>query len=166
MTDNESDFESWATTFYDHYDRGSRVEYEFRFTRKLVIAARKWTSFIDERIKQKTGYSRSRWQTLAAIAFSGAPVATLELSERMGVQWPTLIRTLNAMETEGLIERTHDLKDRRYRMITISPAGRKVLEDVRQILDPLRSIKLKGLSTEDLMASERVLDQLLDVLIR
>lgn len=164
MSESEGDFDSWATTFYDHYDRGSRGEYEFRFTRKLVIAARKWTSFIDERIKQKTGYGRARWQTLAAIAFSGGPVATLELSERMGVQWPTLIRALNAMEAEGLIERTQDLKDRRYRMITISPTGRKVLEDVRQILDPLRSIKLSAFTTEELVASERMLDRLLEVM--
>lgn len=167
MSENKSDFDNWAATFYDHYDRDSRVEYEFRFTRKLVLTARKWTSFIDEKIRLKTGCSRSHWQTLAAIAFSGGgPVATLALSERMGVQWPTLIRALNEMEVRGFIERTQDPNDRRVRMITISPAGRQALADVRQILDPMRSIMLEGFETADLKAAERVLDRLLRVLNR
>ena len=164
MSGEEGEFDRWATTFHEFYERGSRAEYEFRLTRKLVITARKWTSFIDEKVKQKTGFSRSRWQTLAAIAFAGGPVATLALSERLGVQWPTLVRTLNEMEAEGLIERTQAIKDRRYRMIAISPAGRALLDEVLEIVDPVRAETLTPIATQDMITTERVLDQLLQVL--
>lgn len=158
------EFDRWAKTFHDHYDEGSRLEHEFRLTRTLVIAARKWTRYIDEKIKDETGYSRSHWQALAAVSFSGEPVATLELSDRLGVRWPTLIRTLNEMEAAGLIERTQDRDDRRLRMITISPAGRKLLRDVRKILDPLRSVVLDHMSTDEIVIAEQLLTRLLGAL--
>lgn len=162
---NVTEFDNWAQSFYDQYDRGSRLEHEFRLTRMLVITARKWTAHIDEKIRQRTGYTRARWQALSGISLSGAPVSTLELSERMGIQWPTLIRTLNELEAEGLIERKQDPNDRRYRLVEISPAGRRVLKDVRAILDPMRSALLTGLSEEELIATEQVLRRLLVTLL-
>jgi MarR family transcriptional regulator for hemolysin len=158
---NVTDFDRWAQSFYEQYDRGSRREHEFRLTRMLVIAARKWTSHIDEAIKQRTGYTRARWQALSAITLSGVPVSTLELSERMGIQWPTLIRTLNELEAEGLITREQDPNDRRYRLVAISTEGRQVLKDVREILDPMRSELLAHLSEEEMIETERVLRRLL-----
>ena len=158
---NVTDFDRWAQSFYEQYDRGSRREHEFRLTRMLVNSARKWTSHIDETIKQRTGYTRARWQALSAITLSGVPVSTLELSERMGIQWPTLIRTLNELEAEGLITREQDPNDRRYRLVAISAAGRQVLKDVREILDPMRSELLAHLSEEEMIETERVLRRLL-----
>lgn len=166
MSDEKGEFDRWATTFHDYYEPGSRADYEFRLTRKLVITARKWTAFIDEQVRRKTGFSRSRWQTLAAIAFAGGPVATLELAGRMGVQWPSVVRVLSEMEAEGLIERTQSSDDRRYRMIAITPAGRALLDDVLEITNPLRAARLAGIATEDLIASERVLDRMLATLPR
>lgn len=166
MSDEKEEFDRWATNFYDYYEPGSRADHEFRLTRKLVITAHKWTSFIDEQVRRKTGFSRSRWQTLAAIAFAGGPVATLELAGRMGVQWPTVVRVLNEMEAEGLIERTQSSDDRRYRMIAITPAGQTLLEEVLEITNPLRAARLAGIATEDLIASERVLDRMLGTLPR
>ena len=94
MSDKKGEFDRWAAAFHDYYEPGSRAEYEFRLTRKMVITARKWTAFIDDQVRRKAGFSRSRWQTLAAIAFAGGPVTTLELSGYMGVQWPTVVRAL------------------------------------------------------------------------
>jgi len=161
MGDEKGEFDRWATTYHDYYEPGSRADHEFRLTRKLVITARKWTAFIDEQVRRKTGFSRSRWQTLAAIAFAGGPVATLELAGRMGVQWPSVVRVLSEMEAEGLIERTQSSDDRRYRMIAITPAGRALLDEVLEITNPIRAARLAEIATEDLIASERVLDRML-----
>ena len=94
----EGEFDSWATRFGEFYAEGSRDELEFRFSRLLILAARRWSTFIDEAIRQKTGQPRARWQTLSALAFSDGPIATIELAERMAVQWPSLIRTLDGLE--------------------------------------------------------------------
>lgn len=161
----EAEFESWATRVDEFYDPASRAKKEFLLTRKLVLAARRYTSHVDELIQQRTGHSRSHWQTLSALAFSEGPVPTLELSRRMAVQWPTLIRTLNRLESEGLIRRETDPSDRRSRLVSITPMGRRVMLRVQDILDPARERVLANFSEEDLVNAERLLDNLFTALL-
>lgn len=156
---DEGEFESWATRFGEFYAEGSRDELEFRFSRLLILAARRWSTFIDEAIRQKTGQPRARWQTLAALAFSDGPIATIELADRMAVQWPSLIRTLDGLEAEGLIERRINPADKRSRLVTITDKGLAVFRDVKAVLDPTRGALLEGFSDDELSAAERLLDR-------
>src|SRR6478735_5375096 len=119
----EGKFEGWATRFGEFYAEGSRAEIEFRFSRLLILAARRWSTYIDEVIREQSGQPRARWQTLAALAFSDSPIATIELAERMAMQWPSLIRTLNELEADGLIERRINTADKRSRLVTITDKG-------------------------------------------
>jgi len=155
----EGEFDGWATRFGEFYPDGSRAELEFRFSRLLILAARRWSSFIDEAIREKTGQPRARWQTLAALAFSDGPIATIELAERMAVQWPSLIRTLNELEGEGLIERRINPADKRSRMVTITAKGLAVFREVKAVLDPTRAALLEGFSDEELRMTERLLER-------
>ena len=155
----EGEFDSWAARFGDFYPEGSRAELEFRFSRLLILAARRWSTFIDEAIRQKTGQPRARWQTLAALAFSDGPIATIELAERMAVQWPSLIRTLDGLETERLIERRINPADKRSRLVTITNEGLEVFREVKAVLDPTRAALLEGFADDDLRAVERLLDR-------
>lgn len=155
----EGEFDSWAKRFGEFYPEGSRGELEFRFSRLLIVAARRWSTFIDEAIRRKTGQPRARWQTLAALAFSDGPIATIELAERMAVQWPSLIRTLDGLEAEGLIERRVNPADKRSRLVTISGKGLEVFREVQAVLDPTRAALLEGFSSEELQAAERLLER-------
>jgi MarR family transcriptional regulator for hemolysin len=155
----EGEFDSWATRFGQFYAEGSRDELEFRFSRLLILAARRWSTFIDEAIRQKTGQPRARWQTLSALAFSDGPIATIELAERMAVQWPSLIRTLDGLEAEGLIERRVNPADKRSRLVTITDKGLAVFREVKAVLDPTRAGLLEGFSDEELAVAERLLNR-------
>ena len=155
----EGEFDRWAARFGEFYAKGSRPEIEFRFSRLLILAARRWSTFIDEAIRQKTGQPRARWQTLAALAFSEGPIATIELAERMAVQWPSLIRTLDGLEAERLIERRINPADKRSRLVTITDKGLEVFRAVKAVLDPTRAALLEGFSDEELRAAERLLDR-------
>lgn len=158
-TDEEAgEFDAWATRFGEFYPGGSRSELEFRFSRLLILAARRWSTFIDEVIRQRTGQPRSRWQTLAALAFSDGPIATIELAQRMAVQWPSLVRTLNDLEGEGMVERRIDPADKRSRLVSITPKGLAVFREVKAVLDPTRAALLEGFGDRDLAAAERLLE--------
>jgi MarR family transcriptional regulator for hemolysin len=159
MEDRDGEFGGWATRFGEFYPDGSRAELEFRFSRLLILAARRWSTFIDEAIRQKTGQPRARWQTLAALAFSDGPIATIELAERMGVQWPSLIRTLNELEAEGLIERRINPDDKRSRLVTITDNGLAVFREVKAVLDPTRAALLESFSEEEMRVTERLLER-------
>jgi MarR family transcriptional regulator for hemolysin len=153
------EFDGWAARFGEFYAEGSRDELEFRFSRLLILAARRWSTLIDEAIRQKTGQPRARWQTLAALAFSDGPIATIELAERMAVQWPSLIRTLDGLEGAGLVERRINPADKRSRRVNITPEGLAVFREVKAMLDPARAALLEGFSDEELRTVERLLDR-------
>jgi MarR family transcriptional regulator for hemolysin len=155
----EGEFDSWATRFGDFYAKGSRGEVEFRFSRLLILAARRWGTFIDDAIRQKTGQPRARWQTLAALAFSDRPIPTIELAERMGVQWPSLIRTLDGLEAEGMVERRINPTDKRSRLVAITAHGLHIFQEVQAVLDPLRGALLRDFSDEELAAAEGMLER-------
>lgn len=160
----EGEFDGWATRFGDFYAKGSRSELEFRFSRLLILAARRWSTFIDDAIKQKTGQPRARWQTLAALAFSEGPMPTIELAERMAVQWPSLIRTLDGLEAEGLVARRINPEDRRSRLVTITPPGLEVFRQVQAELDPTRAALLEVFDDDELAAAERLLERFFSVI--
>ena len=160
----EDEFDRWAARFGEFYPGGSRSELEFRFSRLLILAARRWSTHIDEVIGQRTGQPRSRWQTLAALAFSDGPIATIALAERMAVQWPGLVRTLNDLEAEGLVERRVDPGDKRSRLVTITPQGLAVFREVKAVLDPARAALLEGFADTELAAAGRLLDRFFAVM--
>lgn len=155
----EGEFDGWARRFGEFYPEDSRERQEFRFSRLLIIAARRWSGYIDEAIREKTGQPRARWQTLAALAFSEGPVATIELAERMAVQWPSLIRTLDGLEADGLIERRINPADKRSRRVTITDKGLGVFREVKAVLDPTRAALLEGFSDAELNAAESLLER-------
>ncbi|MDB5690593.1 MAG: hypothetical protein JWL91_2469 [Sphingomonas bacterium] len=159
--DAADDFDSWAVNHRDFYPPGSRLDLEFRLSRNLVLAGRRWVTLIDGLVKARHGQSRARWQTMFSIAFAGRPVTTIALAKRLGVQWPTLIRVLDQLEREGLVIRRDNPGDRRSRWIELSPAGLEVTRRVQTVLDPTRSEMLSGLSDEELALATRLLGRIL-----
>ncbi|MEO9131978.1 MAG: MarR family transcriptional regulator [Sphingomonas sp.] len=147
---DESGFERLATHYHDFYPAETREDLEFRLTRRLILVSRWWTTLIDEAIKRETGQSRARWQTLFVIAFSGESTTTMMLSERLGVQWPSLVRMLNQLEADGLITRDENPDDRRSRLISLTSEGRQVIRKVKPVLDRTRHGVLEHVSDDDL----------------
>src|SRR5690606_10938603 len=150
----EVEFDDWAKRFHEQYEENSRLEKEFKLTRKLILTARRWTTFTDDLVRRRTGLSRARWQTLSALTFSEGSVGTLELARRLAVRWPTLIRVLNDLDAEKLIRREPDPVDRRMRLVSITPEGRRVMGRVRDILDPARAKVLAEFTDDDLVVAE------------
>src|ERR671917_236806 len=81
------------------------------------------------RLRQAAGtdLSPSLTAALATIERHG-PLTPSELAARERVQRPTVTRIACRLEEEGLVTRAPDPTDRRSALITVSPAGRQVLE--------------------------------------
>jgi len=75
------------------------------------------------------------------------------------VQWPSLIRTLDGLEAEGLVERRVNPADKRSRLVSITPRGLAVFREVKAVLDPTRAALLEGFSDEELRSAERLLER-------
>jgi MarR family transcriptional regulator for hemolysin len=127
----------------------------------LVRAGRSWTHRVESRILRDTGQTRARWQVLFAIGFADQPVIMSELCKRVHVQWPTMVRLVEAMERDGLIRREDHPDDRRSRYIYLTAAGEDVIAKIKPVLDNERSAVLAALSDAELLAAQTILGKIL-----
>jgi DNA-binding MarR family transcriptional regulator len=102
------------------------------------------------RLRQEAGtdLSPSLSAALATIDRHG-PLTPSELAARERVQRPTITRVVGRLEESGLVARAADPADRRSALITVTPAGRALLEAGRTRKDAFLSERLEALSAAD-----------------
>ena len=144
------DFDDWASEYGDFYPAGERLDREYRLSRLLVMAGRSWTTHIDNRLRAETGQSRARWQALFTIAFGPQPVTLTDLGQRLFVQWPTLVRVIEGLAADGLINRVDNPRDGRSKLVSLTPAGLAVVHKIQPTLDAERKKLLSDLDDEEL----------------
>ena len=72
------------------------------------------------------------------------------LAEEMGIEGPSLVRLIDLLQAEGLVERREDPTDRRAKMLHLTALGETKAEEVNRVLRRVRAYLLKDLSSEDL----------------
>ncbi len=108
------------------------------------------------RLRQEAGAELTPSQTaaLATIEKHG-PLTPSELATRERVQRPTATRVLGFLDDAGLVTRAADPTDRRCSLVTISPAGRDLLQIARTRKDAYLAQRLEALPSEDREALDR-----------
>jgi DNA-binding MarR family transcriptional regulator len=102
------------------------------------------------RLRQEaaTDLSPSLSAALATIDRHG-PLTPSEVAARERVQRPTITRVVYRLEEAGLVARAVDPADRRSALITVTPAGRALLEAGRTRKDAFLSERLEALPAAD-----------------
>jgi MarR family transcriptional regulator, organic hydroperoxide resistance regulator len=77
----------------------------------------------------------------------GLPIGVL--AERVGVEVPTLVRTVTRMEAAGLIRREEDPSDRRRVRVTLTERGRELERVVPPILAEVTEVASAHLSERE-----------------
>jgi MarR family transcriptional regulator for hemolysin len=153
-------FDDWANHYNDYYPEGARLDREYRLSRLLVMSGRSWITHIDNRLRAETGQSRARWQTLFTIAFGPQPVTLTDLGQRLFVQWPTLVRVVEGLATDGLIKRIDNPRDGRSKLVSLTPEGLAVVGKIQPILDAERRAMLADLDDRELEACADMLSRI------
>ncbi len=125
------------------------------------MAGRRWRSLIDEHLRDK-GHSASRMEAMASIAYSPAATTQIQVAKRIGIEGPTLTRTLDMLEADGLVERLADPKDRRNKHMRLTKAGYEALAEMFEITQRLRKHLLHGIPGSEIAATDRFLELLVD----
>jgi len=152
-----------ADRFYSSHkfhDPGSRADLNFRFTGRLNLIARRYRTRLNEALRE-IGQTQARWDALFWISVSEEGATQSDLAERIGVEGPTLVRMLNRLEQEGLVERRGAKGDRRAKTIRMKPAAEKALSQIAELSGPFRNDLLQDLSDEQLEGCMTVLDRIL-----
>jgi MarR family transcriptional regulator for hemolysin len=133
----------------------------YRATREIVVAGRRWRKLANERIRP-TGHTMARWETLFLVAFSDHALTQGELARLLNVEGPTLVRMLDVLSKEGLIDRRQSEIDRRVTTNAITAKGRQAIDDIMSITNSLRAEVLKGLDPKELATALKVLGQIIE----
>lgn len=132
----------------------------FRATRAIVVAARRWRKVANDRLKP-LDQTMARWETLFLVAYSEEKLTQSELARLISVEGPTMVRMLDALARDGLIEREQSATDRRVTVNRITDKGRHAIEEIMAITNDLRSELLEGIDPKKLAVAVEVLGMIL-----
>jgi MarR family transcriptional regulator for hemolysin len=77
---------------------------------------------------EKTGVSITQAKSLMLLTEAEAPMSVKSLSDAMGLSLPGISRSLDAMVQRGEVTREEDPRDRRCKMLSVTPRGRRLYQ--------------------------------------
>ncbi|MFC7692871.1 MarR family transcriptional regulator [Paeniroseomonas aquatica] len=69
---------------------------------------------------RRFGLTEARWLALLALARGGDGMTQKDLAQRLLIEGPTLVRTLDWLERQGLVERRESTQDRRAKTLHLT----------------------------------------------
>jgi MarR family transcriptional regulator for hemolysin len=111
------------------------------------------------------GLTEATWRPLAYLRRLGPGVRQKDLAAALGIEGPSLVRLLDGLERQGLVERRPDDVDRRAYGLHLTEPGRRLHERVDEVIERVNAQALAGVGNEELALCyevfariERVLD--------
>ena len=129
------------------------------FSLHLVQMAHRWRRVLDAALRP-VGLSQSTWRALVHLAHMGDGILQKDLAIGMGIEGPSLVRLLDNLEKDGLIDRRADDRDRRAKALYLTPLGRARHRDVTTIADAVRAQLLANSSEADMRTCLKVFDEI------
>lgn len=106
-----------------------------------------WRAIVD-RYMADIGLTQSRWIAMLHLYRLGEGCSQSELAADIGIEQPSMLRTLNHLEDAGLIERRACANDARRKTLWFTSAGRELLQEVERMVSKGRQQLLAGISKE------------------
>ena len=125
------------------------------FTAELASVNRKLRALVDERARGM-GLTLSRARLLMELAKEDGPIQS-DLAGLLDIEQPTLVRLLDGLERNGMIERRAVEGDRRVRRVFLTETARAQAQDILDFLTELRAGILQGIANEELETALDVL---------
>ena len=125
----------------------------------LARLVRMWRAVIDNRLKP-LGLTQTLWVTLHNIHQLPPDQSQIQLAKAIGIEQPSLVRTLDQLEQKGLISRTPCADDRRAKRITLTEAATPIIEQLERVINRSREDILDGISAEEIDSIVNVIARL------
>lgn len=119
----------------------------------LARLVRIWRALIDQRLKPME-LTQTHWVTLHNIQQLPPEQSQIQLAKAIGVEQPSLVRTLDQLEDKGLITRSTCARDRRAKRIKLTQEAKPIIGEVESVI---------GVASDDILAgfSHQEVNQLL-----
>ena len=115
----------------------------------LARLVRIWRALIDHRLKPLE-LTQTHWVTLHNIHQLPPDQSQIQLAKAIGIEQPSLGRTLDQLEEKGLISRQTCANDRRAKRIKLTEKADPIIEEMETVIKQTRGEILSGISPEEL----------------
>ena len=132
-----------------------------QFPFAVARVTRRWSKLLDERLKD-LGVTQARWTTMVYLQQGGEGLTQRELARLMAIENPTLVRLLDSLEQQGLIERRPCPNDRRARRLHLTKDGTEFMNVLTERAARLREEMLEGISDRDIEGAVKVFHRILE----
>src|SRR5450759_1409899 len=110
---------------------------------QLVESSRLLRNFIEHRAKSR-GTTRAQWIVLFRLRQQEG-LSQVDLADVLELQPISLVRLLNRLVEQGLLERRHDPRDRRANRLFLTANGRQLVDELDSLRDSIASDVLRDI---------------------
>jgi MarR family transcriptional regulator for hemolysin len=122
----------------------------------LQLVARAWRSRNDAALAELRLSAALAYPVLAVHRL-GDGIRQHALANALGVEGPSLVRSLDALGAAGLLERRDDPADRRARTLHLTREGKRLARRIETVVAQVRAELLAGIPEADIAAATRVI---------
>lgn len=126
--------------------------------------ARIWRNKVNDRLRP-LGLSQATWIALLNLSWFPDGLSQSELAERLGIEGPTLVKLIDKLQVEGLVERHPSLLDRRRKIVRLTERAGPILLDVKTTIAILRQEIMTSFPEQRIEEGLALLTQIRDKLI-
>ncbi|WP_159715450.1 transcriptional regulator SlyA [Blochmannia endosymbiont of Camponotus nipponensis] len=125
----------------------------------LARLVRIWRALIDHRLKPLK-LTQTHWITLHNICQLPPEQSQIQLAKAIGIEQPSLVRTLDQLEEKMLIIRHTCTNDRRAKRIKLTDSARPIINEVNHVIAITRSEIFSGISREEIILLNNIISKL------
>jgi DNA-binding MarR family transcriptional regulator len=131
-----------------------------RLVAQLIESSRLLRNYIDNRAKGR-GTTRAQWIVLFRLRQQEG-LSQVDLADVLELQPISLVRLLDRLVEQGLLERRRHPKDRRANRLFLTRAGRDLVDDLDSLRDSIALDVLKDVPSSAIETSLEVLNSVKD----
>ena len=115
----------------------------------LARLVRAWRALIDDRLKPLE-LTQTHWVTLHNINMLPPEQSQIQLAKAIGIEQPSLVRTLDQLEDKKLITRQTCASDRRAKRIKLTEEAAPIINEMESVIDSTRKEILSGMTSVEI----------------
>jgi MarR family transcriptional regulator for hemolysin len=116
---------------------------------RLTYLTRRWRKVLDVEF-QSSGLTDATWRPLLHLHILGEDIRQKDLAASLGIEGPSLVRLMDSLIAKGLIERSEDTRDRRAKLLRLTPEGLKLVDHIRKTVTGLEVGVFSSFSDDEL----------------
>ncbi|MFJ4131481.1 MarR family winged helix-turn-helix transcriptional regulator [Pseudomonas cyclaminis] len=136
-----------------------------RLGSQLGLIYRQWRKILDSRLKTY-GITDASWSPLITLARANRPLRQKELAARLSLDTSSMVRVLEKLRAELLIDWSVDLTDRRAKAISLTLQGQQLVANIEGYSRALEEEVLAGIAPEDVMTTRETLSKIANTIVQ